>query len=99
MERCEALELLPRIGSTIMRVPSNRLPDQLPVPLPCIVVKVHRRHLWYMVRFKSGVRECYKVPEVKHYTEQDKTTSRVANHMVKRPRGTRLTKCKKEKKE
>lgn len=29
---------------------------------PCRVIYVNPRHLWYMVQFANGLRECYKVP-------------------------------------
>ena len=34
-------------------------------PQPCVVTYVNRRHLWYEVKFKNGIRECYKLPRVK----------------------------------
>jgi hypothetical protein len=87
MEKSEAQDLLPRVGTTRMEIPSQPGVEKSDnPPLPCVVIEVNRRCLWYMVRFQSGVRECYKVPKVKHYTELPALNKTAVNHMVKRPR-------------
>lgn len=85
MEKSEARAMLPKLGACLMRVPANKLPDVDPIPLPCVVIAVNQRHLWYMVRFKSGVRERYKVPPVKHWSQLPENRT-MANHKVKRKR-------------
>ena len=60
--------LLPRVGDTVQaRVEtSNGIMNaqyREAVPLePAVVEYVNREKLWCMVRFKSGLRECYTIP-------------------------------------
>lgn len=62
----EARDLLPKVGDTRWEIPSVSV-DKGPSPTPqrCRVVEVNRAHLWYMVQFENGFRECYKVPKLK----------------------------------
>ena len=64
-----ARSLLPKVGDirtelpTMFATPGKT--DDLRKPLPCKVVLVNTAHLWYMVEFENGFRECYKVPKQK----------------------------------
>lgn len=55
--------LLPEVGDQLKKVPTGDPSWGGAKPLPCEVIYVNRAHLWYMVRFESGRRESYKVPE------------------------------------
>lgn len=57
--------LLPNVGGELIRKPHMRtvLLAERPKPQRCVVVYVNPEHLWYRVRFDSGIYECYKVPE------------------------------------
>lgn len=60
---------LPCVGERLMRRPTyfqgfySR--NDVAVEKPCVVTYVHRRNLWYEVQFESGIKECYKLPEVR----------------------------------
>lgn len=70
MDRSEVLALLPIVGTERMEIPAARdYKDENPVPKPCMVVYANIVHLWYMVEFLDGIRECYKAPKLKHYSE------------------------------
>ena len=59
--------MLPQVGDKLIRRPvwSKHLGmSSLPPPLHCVVVYVNTEHMWYMVQFEAGYRQCYKVPEV-----------------------------------
>ena len=84
MDRSEALDLLPRVGTPRMEIPSEWCGDKEDKhPIPCVVIKVNRRGLWYMVKFESGIRECYKVPQAKRWGEEAPSKAKV-EHQVKR---------------
>jgi hypothetical protein len=61
---------LPRVGDkrmekpTVDATPGHASPKK---PQECVVVYVHPANLWYTVRFKNGVRECYKLPAVEYH--------------------------------
>ena len=61
--------MLPKVGDRLMRKPTcyygfySRF--RVDRELPCEVVYVHPEHLWYAVRFSSGIIESYKLPELK----------------------------------
>lgn len=62
----DARSLLPEVGDVRWEIPTVRADkDPLPHPQRCAVVEVNREHLWYMVQFENGFRECYKVPRLK----------------------------------
>lgn len=65
-EACKAL--LPNVGDELVRKPYSRqvLLTERPKPQRCVVVYVNRDHLWYRVRFDSGIHECYKVPDIEY---------------------------------
>lgn len=60
---------LPKVGDRLIRQPMyyhgfySRHDDVK--PKPCTVVYVHREHLWYTVQYDSGIRESYKMPDVR----------------------------------
>ena len=64
----EAQALLPKVGDermeypTVDDTPGHTLPKE---PKRCTVVAVYPAHLWYIVQFENGVRESYKVPNIK----------------------------------
>lgn len=59
--------VMPKVGDRVMRTMSSSLAqsrrnDQ---PEPCIVTYVNKAKNYYQVTFvNSGIKECYKVPEV-----------------------------------
>ena len=58
---------MPKVGDRLERKPLQMRGDGKfapSSPRPCTVVYVNVPHLWYMVQFESGRRECYKVPEI-----------------------------------
>ena len=65
--------MMPKVGDRRMERPSsddttgNSMRKE---PQPCTVVLVHPGHLWYMVQFDNGFRECYKVPEYVTFKER-----------------------------
>lgn len=63
----EAQALLPEVGDMLMEIMTvAKVPGMdMPHAQPCVVEYVHREHLWYMVRFESGIRQCYTVPRIK----------------------------------
>lgn len=60
--------LLPKVGDqrlespTVTAVPGKT--EEMRKLQPCRVIEVNTEHLWYMVQFENGVRECYKVPRI-----------------------------------
>lgn len=61
------MRTMPQVGDRLKRKPHRMKNDGefAPTsPRPCIVVYVNAPHLWYMVQFANGRRECYKVPEI-----------------------------------
>lgn len=60
----EARAMLPQVGDTLIRRPSwsNHLGMCGSPPKRCVVIHVNEEHLWYMVQFEAGYRQCYKVP-------------------------------------
>ena len=49
----------PKIGERLMRKPELGY-DNIPDPIPCTVVYVNRKHLYYTVQFDAGYRQAYK---------------------------------------
>lgn len=87
MEMYEARNLLPRVGAERMEVPAVRdSTDENPQPKPCVVVAANLLHLWYMVRFDNGVRECYKVPKLIPKRTDTEYIPKAGSHKVKRAR-------------
>ncbi len=62
---------LPKVGDVRMERPTidettaTRGSTMLNTSQSCVVVYVNAEHLWYTVQFKNGVRESYKIPQVK----------------------------------
>lgn len=60
---------LPNVGDRLVKQPSyfygffSR--HDVVRPRPCVVTYVHRRNRWYTVQFESGIKESYKLPEVR----------------------------------
>jgi hypothetical protein len=54
---------LPQVGQRLSMVPSymKNQDRQKPQPQKCQVIAVNRRRLWYLVRYESGVLECFHV--------------------------------------
>lgn len=55
---------LPKVGDRLIRhldlgVEGKKL-------YPCVVTYVNKSHSWYQVTFDSGIRACFKVPEVNY---------------------------------
>ena len=63
MTKAEARKLLPRVGDRRMerKLMSGAGVYQCELAA-CRVAYVNPRHLYYMVQFANGVRECFKVP-------------------------------------
>lgn len=61
--KAEAMELLPVVGDVLTRTPNLGDRIQSPDPVEGKVIHVNREHLWYMIQFESGFRQCFKVPE------------------------------------
>jgi hypothetical protein len=57
--------VLPRLGDRLMRkMTSINFGTIDTKPEPCVVTYVNKPKRWYQVTFvKSGIKECYKVPE------------------------------------
>lgn len=56
---------MPRVGDRIMRVMAMHQSWKDDTPLPCIVTYVNKQKNYYQVSFtESGVKECYKVPDL-----------------------------------
>lgn len=51
--------MLPKVGDIRMEVATTKDRIQRGIPRRCRVVLVHRTHMWYMVEFDDGFRECY----------------------------------------
>lgn len=65
MTKEEVRDHLPKVGDRRMEVPTIlRDKSYSREPQPCVVTYVNRRHLWYEVQFKNGVRESYKLPRI-----------------------------------
>lgn len=60
--RAQAKKLLPKVGDRLMHTATVSDKYQAPEPEECRVIFVHTAHLWYMVEYKNGFRECFKVP-------------------------------------
>ena len=58
----EAKKLLPKVGDRLIHTATVSDKYQAPRPEECVVIFVHTEHLWYMVKYKDGFRECFKVP-------------------------------------
>lgn len=58
-----AQKLLPKVGETLIRTPNVSDKVKTANPTKCKVVYINTAHLWYMVVFENGFRECFKVPE------------------------------------
>lgn len=65
----ELRAMLPKVGDRLKRVPTylklvyGPKRENTP-PQPCTVIFVNPDKMWYTVRFDSGQRESYKVPDV-----------------------------------
>lgn len=60
---------LPNVGDELMKIPTCHTANykrEARYPRPCVVTYVNREHMWYTVRFKSGVYESYKLPETNY---------------------------------
>lgn len=56
---------MPKVGDRMMRKMSTHSEWKDDRPLRCIVTYVDKKKHWYQVTFiDSGVKECYKVPEI-----------------------------------
>lgn len=56
--------MLPKVGDVRMEIPMLNNKIQTIPPMECVVIEVHREHLWYRVRFKeTGHCESYKMPK------------------------------------
>lgn len=53
---------MPQVGDRLKLVPTlhKGMNWRVPKPMPCVVIYTHPEHLWYMVQFENGLRECYK---------------------------------------
>ncbi len=49
----------PQVGERLMRK-SELGYENIPDPIPCTVVYVNRKHLYYTVQFDAGYRQAYK---------------------------------------
>lgn len=60
--------VMPKVGDRIMRVMSFSWANthkEDNKPLPCIVTYVNKKRHYYQVTFSdSGIKECYKIPDV-----------------------------------
>ena len=56
---------IPPVGKRITRAPYTGKDDDSSRPLWGEVKFVNYEHLFFRVEFQGGLRECYKVPEVK----------------------------------
>lgn len=59
---------MPRVGDTLMEIPTIVLwqgVNDFPEPEPCTVIWTNPAHLFYVVQFENGIRECYKLPRPK----------------------------------
>lgn len=57
--------MLPKVGDRMTLTPTlhKSLGICTPRPREAVVVFVHPKHHWYMVRFDNGLRECFKLPQ------------------------------------
>lgn len=60
--RASAKKLLPKVGDRLIHTATVGDKILAPAPEECNVIFVHTAHLWYMVEYKNGFRECFKVP-------------------------------------
>lgn len=61
------MRTMPRVGDRLKKKPHHMKGDGEfgpTSPRPCVVVYANAPHLWYMVQFENGRRECYKWPEL-----------------------------------
>ena len=49
----------PHVGERLMKKPYFGI-DNLDSPIPCTVVYVNHKHLYYTVQFAAGYRQAYK---------------------------------------
>lgn len=58
---------LPQVGDRLVEKPNlgKSLGCCDVSPRPCVVTYVNPEHLWYMVEFENGLRDCYKLPKLK----------------------------------
>ena len=68
----EARKLLPNVGDRLIRIKRshNTQGGYTYQKASGVVDYVNRRHLWYRVRFKDGLTQCYKVPEPEYQQEE-----------------------------
>lgn len=62
----KARSLMPKVGETVMEIPTVVLwagTNVFPQPQPARVIWTNPAHRWYLVQFENGFRECYKVPK------------------------------------
>lgn len=64
LTRWEVRQQLPEVGDVLTRIPT--LPDKVraPEPAKCTVTYVNKDHMYFLVVFENGFRECYKVPGI-----------------------------------
>lgn len=84
MDRSEVLALLPIVGTERMETPAARDDKENQTPKHCVVVQVNLLHLWYMVEFLDGIRECYKAPKLTPYSEYKNEKKKRAAHKLKK---------------
>jgi len=67
MEKIDVRRQLPRVGDTRWEVMTlyrqHNGPEDADKPKRCTVIEVNYAHMWYMVQFENGFRECYKLPK------------------------------------
>lgn len=60
--------IMPKVGDELMAVPTfHKLYAKRTepiIPRHCVVIYTNPDHLWYTVRFDSGLTESYKMPEL-----------------------------------
>ena len=61
----DARQLLPQVGDKRREIPAAAAEKDDRRARDCEAVYVNERHLWYMVRYKSGICESYKVPRAR----------------------------------
>ena len=63
MDKTNLRAQLPRVGDIRWETQTmDKDGGFKPVPQRCKVIAVNLAHLWYLVQFENGFRECYKVP-------------------------------------
>lgn len=61
----DARRMLPQVGDKRRETPTTVAEKDDRRARECEVVYVNERHLWYMVRYNSGICESFKVPRVR----------------------------------